>query len=287
LRELVGKPFYEPVLPSQDYLDARRDFEAAFSEKSGTSTGSLCGTRLWEIIQRGLLPRMQYPQTDWEQYYSAYVQTYLERDVRQLAHVGDELQFRQFLISMAARTGELLNYSSISRDIGIAVDTVRRWTSVLRASGIVEIIPPYHNNVISRAVKTPKLYFMDTGLVCYLTGWMTPDVLQRGAKAGNIFETFVVSEIIKSWRNAGKDTNRLFFYRDRQGNGIDLMLVENGVAHPIEIKMTASPHLFMTKAFRYLDALPELTRGLGALICQRGAPLFLSENVVSLPLSFV
>jgi predicted AAA+ superfamily ATPase len=188
---------------------------------------------------------------------------------------------------MAARSGELLNYSSVSKDLGISVDTIKRWTSALRASGIIEIIYPYANNVLKRVVKTPKMYFMDTGLVCYLTGWLTPEVLKRGAKAGNIFETFVVSEIVKSWQNAGQDTRRLFFYRDRQGNEIDLLIFENGVLYPIEIKSTASPNLSMVKNFSYLDNIPGLSRGTGAIVCQYQQALMLSENIISFPIWYI
>jgi predicted AAA+ superfamily ATPase len=280
MRELLGKSFYAPFIPSQSYIDARKSFETA---RKNAANNSSTENSLWDHIQRGLLPRVQDQKVNWEMYYASYVQTYIERDVRQLAQVGDEMQFRQFLVAMAARTGELLNYTNISRDVGVSVDTIRRWTSILRASGIIELLPPYANNALTRAIKTPKLYFMDTGLVCYLTGWLTAEVLRRGAKAGNLFETFVVSEIIKSWRNVGKDTTRLYFYRDKQGNEIDLLFVENGVIHPVEIKMTASPNLAMAKSFKQLSNIFGLELGTGSIVCQKEEPWYLSETVISLP----
>lgn len=286
LRELMEKEFYEPFLPTNEYVQMRRVFEESRS-KLLSDVSADEGPGLWRTIQHGLLPRMQRLSVDWEQYYSAYVQTYIERDVRKLAQIGNELQFQQFMIAMAARTGELLNYSALSRDVGISVDTVKRWTSILRASGIIMLLRPYANNALTRVVKTPKVFFMDTGLACYLSGWNTPEVLQRGAKAGAMFETFVVSEIAKSWMYAGKSLERLYYYRDKQDREIDLVIVENGVLTPIEIKMTARPELSMARAFECLDKVPGMKRGLGVLVCQRVEPTYLSAEVVSLPVSYL
>jgi predicted AAA+ superfamily ATPase len=286
LRELAGKGFYQPFLPSSGYYQERQAFERGHDSQAKGSVTS-AGARLWQHIHRGSMPRLHGTSVDWETYCSAYVQASIERDVRQLAQIGDEMAFRRYLVAMAARTGELVNYSNVSRDVGVSVDTVRRWTSVLRASGIIEMVAPYTNSALARAIRTPKAFFMDTGLACYLTGWMTPEALERGAKAGSMFETFVVSEIIKSWLNSGKGAQRLSFYRDKQGNEIDLIIEEDGVLHPVEIKMTATPNKSMAIAFGRLDGIHGAERGMGAVICQRPDPLYLDKDVLSLPVSYL
>lgn len=286
LREVMRKDFYAPCIPTKEYVQARRDFEEHHAVSSEADQ-PYAGAGLWRVIQRGLLPRLQQRDVDWEMYYSSYVQTYIERDVRTLAQIGDELQFRKFMIALAARTGELLNYSALSREVGVSVDTVKRWVSILRASGIIILLQPYANNVLKRIIKTPKVYFMDTGLACYLTGWNTPEVLQRGAKAGNMFETFVISEIVKSWLYAGKGLERFYFYRDKEGHEIDLVIVENGTLYPLEIKLTAMPNASMAHSFSCLDGIPDMKRGLGAVICQRSEPTYLTQEVLSLPVSYL
>ena len=165
--------------------------------------------------------------------------------------------------------------------------TAERWLSVLRASNVVYLLQPYHNNVIKRAVKTPKLYFLDTGLAAYLTRWNTPEVLQYGAMAGAFFESFVVSEILKGYANGGILYPPLYFYRDKEQNEIDLLIQRDQVLHPIEIKKSADPRPTDIKTFGVLDKIPGVTRGSGGLIClyERPAPL-LGEDMV-IPLAYV
>jgi predicted AAA+ superfamily ATPase len=143
------------------------------------------------------------PGLDHATYYGLYLSTYLERDVRNLTQVGDLSAFRAFMVALAARTGRTLNLSAVASDVGVSVPTAKRWLSILEASQVVYLLKPYHINVTKRVVKMPKLYFLDTGLAAHLTGWTTPEVLQNGAMAGEFFETFVVSEVLKSYHNSG------------------------------------------------------------------------------------
>jgi predicted AAA+ superfamily ATPase len=220
-------------------------------------------------------------------FYGAYVKTYIERDVRDLTQVGDEMKFLRFMTAAAANTGQLLNLSSFARDIGISVPTAERWLSVLVASGLVYILQPYHNNITKRAVKTPKLYFLDMGLAAYLTKWTTPDVLKNGAMAGAFFESFVISEIIKSFSNAGILEPPLFFYRDKEMKEIDLLIENGGVLHPIEIKKHADPKKSDIDAFGILDKIPNVKRGSGGVICMYDRLTTLKGSDMVIPVGFL
>lgn len=275
LRELGDIDFTQPFLPTREYIEARKKKDVPPASKD-----------VWSIIQKGSLPEMQYPDTDWEMFYAAYVKTYIERDVRQLTNVGDELTFLRFMTAVAANSGMLLNNASISREIGVSQPTVERWISILRTSNIIYLLQPYYNNALKRAVKTPKLYFLDTGLACYLTGWNNPQVLERGAAAGKLFETLVVGEVIKSYTNAGREAP-LYFYRDKEQNEIDLLIFENGTLYPIEIKKHANPQSDDISAFRYLDNIPGVVRGPGALICTYDRDASLGQNTRVMPLGLV
>lgn len=196
-------------------------------------------------------------------FYSSYVQTYLQRDVRDLAQVGDELAFLRFLRACAARTGQLLNMTELARDADVHPNTAKNWLSVLEASGLIWLLQPWHSNVTKRLVKTPKLYFLDTGLVAYLTGWSSPETLEAGA----ILETWIIGEILRGWWHNGMEAP-LYFYRDKDGKELDGLLVRNGVFHPLEIKKTASPDKNDIRHFATLERLG-LPVGQGAVICLR------------------
>jgi predicted AAA+ superfamily ATPase len=257
LRELRGSVRDEPFLPTSEYFAAMRE---------STQT-ALSYDETWRIIQRGSMPALNSGGTvELEDFYTTYIKTYIERDVRDLTQVGNERQFMQFLTIIAGRTGQLLNLSSIAQDTGISASTAERWLSILIASHIVYLLRPFSMNVAKRVVKTPKLYFMDTGLAAFLLGWETPEVLNRGAMAGAFFETFVISQILKSYFNAGKEAP-LFFYRDRDGKEIDLLISRNGLLHPIEIKKHANPGVADIAAFSVLDKLPGVLRGSGGVVC--------------------
>ena len=205
------------------------------------------------------------------------------------------------MIAAAARTGEVLNYSHLSDEIGKDVSTVKNWISILEASGVIYLLEPYTANVLKRAIRTPKLYFRDTGLACYLTRWLTPEVLACGAFNGHIFETFVISEILKSFSNAGLDYHYFVSYyrgRDRKKikrNGeiveteseIDFIIEENGVLYPIEIKQSANVTPDVTGSFLVLDKIEGKERGMGAVVCMGTQPGVLRENILQIPVWYI
>ena len=257
LRELFGVSFYKPFLPTEDYFSKRSREKADIPYSD-----------VWKIIHRGSFPEIcANPDFDWHMFYGAYVKTYIERDVRSLAQVGDEVKFIRFMTAAAACTGQLLNLASLARDAGISQPTAERWLSILVTSNLVYLLMPYHNNIIKRMVKTPKLYFLDTGLAAYLTRWNTPEVIKNGAMAGSFFETFIIGEIIRSYANMGILDLPLYFFRDRDGNEIDLLIEDGGTFYPIEIKKYADPDKSDIVKFRILDKIPAMKRGQGGIIC--------------------
>ena len=241
---------------------------------------------VYQKIWRGSFPFIVLGnKEDWETFYKSYVITYLQRDVRNFSLINDEDAFFKFLQIAAARTGQLINYSDLARDANISEPTAKSWLRVLKASGLVYILKPYYNNLTKRLVKTPKLYFLDTGLCCYLTGWSSAEVLERGAMSGAIFETYVISEIIKSYWHNGLEP-RISFFRDRDKKEIDLIIEENGVLHPVEIKKTASPD---RKSIKNFSALERLKRpmGHGAVICLKEQAAPISRTVDAIPVGWI
>jgi predicted AAA+ superfamily ATPase len=216
-------------------------------------------------------------------YYSSYLQTYLQRDVRDLTQVGDQIAYSKFIVACAARTGQLLNLSEIARDVGISVPTAKNWLSILQASFQIYLLQPYSTNVTKRLIKTPKLYFLDTGLCSYLTEWSSPGTLEAGAMSGAIFETHVFTEILKSYWHRGRQP-ACFYYRDKDGREIDLLLEQNGTLYPIEIKKTTLPKKDAIGAFSALGRLrPKV--GAGAVICMTERMFPLDERNTALPVS--
>ncbi|MEG9545662.1 ATP-binding protein [Mannheimia sp. HC-2023] len=274
LREILGVSFNQPFVPNNDYLFAREE-ELKSPEN------------VWQLIHKGDMPRLYAQETDWEIYYRSYVTTYIERDVRQLTNIASTTDFTRFMVSIASRSGELLNYSNIAQEVGVSNETIKRWVAILQTSGIIYLLQPYHNNHLKRAIKTPKVYFLDTGLMAYLTKWLTPETISSGAKSGQFFETFVVSQVIKSFNNQGIEPP-LYFYRDTNQKEIDLIIEYDRTLYPVEIKVTASPNKKMAKSFDLLSPLsPEWTLGQGVIINQYPTKLYLSENLVALPLSYL
>lgn len=210
---------------------------------------------VFDRIFLGAMPRMhQDPAPDWETYYRSYVETYLQRDVRDLTQVGDELSFYQFMTVVAARTSQPVVYEELASEVGISAPTAKKWLSILVSSRIVALVQPYHNNVLKRTVKMPLMHFLDTGLAAYLLKWSNPRALENGAMAGSFFESYVFSEIYKSYLNAGKEPP-VFYYRDKGQREIDLLLYENGLLCPIEVKKAASPGKAAIKNFDVLNPL--------------------------------
>lgn len=290
LREIKGISFIRHFIPTDTYI---RERERSLKEyRQG----------LWETIHRGSYPELYAnPEREWVDFYQSYVKTYLERDVNKLIKAKNHLTFVKFLTCVAARTGQVINYANISSEIGVSEITVKEWISILEKSGIIYILKPYTSSALNRAIRTPKLYFRDTGLCCYLTRWLTPDTLKNGAMAGAMFETFVINEILKSYSNEGLEYDfNVFYYngkdkKKKKENGveievdgeIDLILQEDGILYPIEIKMSATPKADMASEFDVLDGVPDKKRGMGAIICLYDKKLFLRENLIALPLEYI
>jgi len=237
---------------------------------------------VFRFIHRGSYPALYANgEVDAETFYASYLRTYLARDMNDLLRVSDDMTFLRFMKVVAARTGQLLNYADIARDVEVSQNTIKSWLSVLQASGIIHLLPPWHANLTTRLIKMPKLYFIDTGLCCHLTGWSNPSVLESGAMGGAFFETYVVSEILKSYWHHGR-TAPLCFYRDKEKREIDLLLEENGCLHPIEIKKTASPGLSDIRTFDYLRKRGHPI-GHGALVCMVSQRFPLTADVDCVP----
>lgn len=252
--------------------------------KQCESGGGLGLKALYERIWRGSFPAIALSRkTDRDLFYGSYVQTYLQRDVRDLARVGDQTAFLRFLRAAAARTGRLLNLSDLARDADVAPNTAKQWLSILETSGIVCLIEPYHANVTKRLVKAPKLYFLDTGLCAYLTGWSSPETLEAGALSGAILETWVAAEIMKSYWHNGFSAP-LHFYHDKDGKEIDLLIVRDGAIYPLEIKKTAAPARGDVRHFQALERL-NLSVGPGGVICLAPDVLPLSSTAQTIPIS--
>ena len=237
----------------------------------------------WSIIHRGSMPELQDNSVDWDSFYSDYVSSYLERDVRDLINVKDEAKFYNFMVACAARSGQLFNATDIGNAIDVDHKTVKAWLSVLQASNIVRVIQPFWSNVDKRLTKTPKIFFMDTGLVCHLTRWTTPDQLRNGAVAGHVFETFVVSEVLKSYMNAGANLRDVWFYRDAKKREIDLVIQEGHVLHPVEVKTAATVGGDAVKNFGCLEGLSDYEVGFGHVVCQTDEPYFVTRDVQAVP----
>jgi len=233
---------------------------------------------IYERIFRGSMPAL-YSKTgvNLETFYSSYISSYLQRDIRDLTQVADEMSFFNFMICVAARTSKPVIYDELAREAGVSAPTAKKWLSILVSSHIIALVQPYHNNVLKRAIKTPLLHFFDTGLCAYLLKWGSAGALERGAMSGAFFESWVFSEIYKSYLNAAKEPP-VFYYRDKDKREIDLLLMENGTLYPIEIKKAASPGNEAVKHFNILNPVTEPEKfgaleqykieiGGGAVIC--------------------
>jgi len=243
-------------------------------------------TSLYQRIWIGSFPQLvSLGMQTRDTFYRSYVQTYIERDVQDVLRVHDQLAFNRFLSSAAAHTGQLLNYASLARDVGVDNKTIKNWLSVLETSGLIYLLPPYFSNVNKRFVKTPKLYFLDTGLAAYLTRWPDPLSLEAGNLSGAILETWVVSEIIKSYWHRGKEAP-LYFYRDTDQLEVDLLIESGDTLYPIEIKRTSMPTRHATKSFAVIDKLRK-NRGHGAVICLIDKPIVLSDTVTAMPVTAI
>jgi predicted AAA+ superfamily ATPase len=240
---------------------------------------------LWPEVVRGYYPELvSEPGRDVALWHAGYVQTYLERDVRTLRQVGDLTQFQSFLRALAARSGQLLNMADLSRDLGIALNTVRQWISVLEATFQVLVLRPYFANVGRRLVKTPKVYYMDTGTLCYLVGLRDPEHAAAGPLGGALFETLVLGEIAKAMANRGEEA-RVYFWRTSSGWEVDFLVETGGRLTPIEVKSGATPQPRWATGIKVLrEALGDAV-GPGYVVHPGDLRLPLAEGVTALPLA--
>lgn len=275
-REMTGlSETSTPFLPLPKEIDRRL--------KSG---GTVTLKDLYNIIWRGSFPAMAISKNkDRDLFYRSYVQTYLQRDVRDLARVGDEMAFLRFLRTAAARTGQLLNLAEMARDVDISYNTAKSWLSILQASGLVYLLEPYFTNVTKRLVKTSKLYFLDTGLCAWLTEWSSPETLEAGAFSGAILESWIFVEILKSWLHSGQ-TPPFYYYRDKDGKEIDLLIIRDNTIYPLEFKKTSSPDKKAVQHFSLLEKL-NLKVGQGGVICLATQSLPINAGVSSIPVSAI
>ena len=222
-----------------------------------------------------------------EQFYETYISTYLERDVRQLINIRDENKFIKFVISVAARTSQEYNAFDIANDIGIDSKTVDEWISILKNTNLIYMLQAYSNNNIQKAIKRPKIYFMDTGLACYLTGYMNSETLEKSAYNGAIFETYMMSEIIKSYTNNGKDPKtRLYYYRDTNQKEIDLLVFYDNIVYPVEIKKSANPGKEAIKNFDIVQKFG-FQVGNGIVLCMMEDIMAIDDNNYYVPIEYV
>ena len=223
---------------------------------------------IFERIYRGSMPAIVSGRnTNSQIFYSSYLSTYIERDVRLLSDAIDSLKFLRFMTAAAARCSRMLNVAEIAQDADINQKQAKDWLQILETLGIIFYLHPYSNNLLKRLVKTPKLYFYDTGLVCHLTRWSSPEVLENGAMNGAVLENYVVSEIAKTWLNSGKEPY-MYYYRDKDAKEIDVILEHDGILNPIEIKKTSNPGTELTRVFSLLDKA-SVPRGKGAVVCMK------------------
>lgn len=265
-----------PFLPSPGWIDnAKRTIE---NPKTLTETYK----RIWQ----GTFPRVvEATNSVRNLFYQSYIQTYIRRDVKDILSISDETLFYSFLGAVAARTGQLLNYADLARDTAIDNKTAKSWLSVLETSGLVYLLKPYHRNVTKRLVKSPKLYFLDTGLCTYLTKWPTPDSLEAGAMSGAILETYLFSEILKSYYHNGVEPY-FYYYRDLDQKEVDLVIETGDSLYPVEFKKTATPSSTASKHFHLLEKLGKKV-GHGAVFCFVEQDVVLSEDVTAIPVGYL
>jgi predicted AAA+ superfamily ATPase len=241
-------------------------------------------------IHKGFFPELHETKSDlhdWSDYYNSYFQTYREKDIKDVLNIQDESAFIKFVRAVASLTGEMLNLTTIAEICGKDVKTVKSWLSVLESGGLVYLLEPYYNSFNKRLIKTPKLYFLDTGFACWLLGWNTPQQLVNGAMWGHIFESFVFAEILKSYYNDGIVKPPLYYYRDTDKKEIDLIIEDGDFLYPVEIKATGDPTRSMASAFRLLDNIPAKKAGSGTIVCLAKERLPLTDTAWVLPAQMI
>ena len=277
MRELLGISYRKPYLPAFGHTFERENIDVDYD-------------KIVSHIHKGFFPELHENESDlhdWSDFYSSYFQTYVERDIRDALNIKDESAFIKFVKAVASMTGEMLSLTSIAEICGKDVKTIKAWLSVLESGGLVYLLEPYYNNINKRMIKTPKMYFLDSGFACWLLGWNTPEQLVKGAMWGHIFESFVFAEILKSYYNDGIVKPPLYYYRDTDKNEIDLIIEDGENLYPIEIKTTSDPTRSMIKAFRLLESIPAKKAGTGTVICLAKERLPLTGNAWMLPAQMI
>ena len=270
--ELYGDARSAPLSLSLEKLNER-----------GETLAPASAAEMYERIWRGGMPgHRSHKYRDWDVFYSSYIQSYINRDVSDLVPGIDKLLFSDFIRAAACRAGQMLNAHDIAQDVGVSNDTARRWLQILEKSEVIFYLRPYSNNQLKRTVKTPKMYFFDTGLVAYLTRYSSPEILMNGAINGAILENYAVSEIRKTWLNNARDC-LLHYYRDKDAHEIDLVMEGDGELHPLEIRKSTNPGSELASTFRVLDrgAVP---RGTGAILCLRETLSAIDRETFILPI---
>ena len=270
--ELYGDGTTEPLSINLEKLNRRKEH-----------LSSCNSTEMFERIWNGGMPGHRSGRyTDRDVFYSSYIQTYINRDVSDMIPGVDKLLFADFIRAAACRVGQMLNTHDIAQDVGVSDDTAKRWLQVLEKSEVVFYLRPYSNNLLKRTVKTPKMYFFDTGLAAYLTKYSSPEILMNGAINGAILENYTVAEIRKTWLNSAKEC-LLHYYRDKDTNEIDMVIEADGELHPLEIKKSTNPGTELASAFKVLDK-GSVPRGAGAILCLREEISAIDRNTFILPI---
>ncbi len=279
MRELNSIRCNKPFIPTDEYIEAMESENPKFDY-----------TAITECIHKGYFPELHETESDlkdWNDFYSSYFQTYIEKDIKDVLNIQDESAFIKFVKAVASLSGEMLNLKTISEICGKDSKTVKSWLSVLESSGLVYFLEPYYNSFNKRLIKTPKMYFLDTGLACWLLGWNTPQQLTSGAMWGHMFESFVFTEILKSYYNDGIVKPPLYYYRDKDKNEIDLLIEDGGTLYPVETKTSSDPKKSMISAFGCIKNIPGKNIGKGAIVCLAKERLPLTENVWIMPVNLI
>ena len=270
--ELYGDGTTEPLSLKLENLNRRKEH-----------LSSCNSMEMFERIWNGGMPGHRSGRfTDRDVFYSSYIQTYINRDVSDMIPGVDKLLFADFIRAAACRVGQMLNTHDIAQDVGVSDDTAKRWLQVLEKSEVVFYLRPYSNNLLKRTVKTPKMYFFDTGLAAYLTKYSNPEILMNGAINGAILENYTVAEIRKTWLNSAKEC-LMHYYRDKDTNEIDMAIEADGELHPLEIKKSTNPGTELASAFKVLDK-GSVPRGTGAILCLREEISAIDRNTFILPI---
>lgn len=272
-REKFNIDLSDEFLPTDEYVHKRKNIIIDYDQ-------------IWEQILMGGLPEL-FANKDFDRklFWSNYISTYIDRDVREISNIVDTLKFSKFITLLAAECGSMLNLTNIANDLHLSVPTIEKYLSILETSHIIYLLKPYSNNLSKRLIKTPKVYFFDTGLICYLLHWDSVDTLKNGAMSGKIFENYVVSEILKSYYNSGDNNPPIYYYRDKDKKEIDLIIERNGTIYPIEIKKHSDPRKDDIKHFSVLNKFTNTKVGQGAIISFYDKVINITDQSINIPVS--